>query len=236
MSPLEIKKIKKTNLSDEVFTQMKSLITSGKWKPGDRIPGENELARDFGISRVSIRSAIHKLVGMGVLSVRHGDGTFVADIMNQQLQTRFMPLLMLDKIDLREILEFRLLIEVYSARLAAKNVSEEDIEQLRQYEQKFFDASGNLEAFAKVDLAYHNTLAFIGGNRVLMKVTAIIQDLYSEAMHQTIKIRGFEPGLFNHTLLNDAIAKHDEEKAAKIMQDHIQTIIDQIDQIKLDKQ
>lgn len=227
---MEIKKIKRLNLSDEVFIQMKALIVSGQWKPGNRIPGENELAREFGLSRVSVRSAIHKLVGMGVLTVRHGDGTFVAEIMNQQLQARFLPLIMLDKIQLREILEFRLLVEVASARMAAKNATEEVIEQLRQYEQQFHAASGNVEAFAKVDLAYHNTLAFIGGNKVIMKVTAIIQDFYSDAMQETIKLRGFEPGLFNHTMLTNAIAAHDEEKAAQIMQDHIQTIIDQLDE------
>ncbi len=226
---MDIKKIKKTNLSDEVFEQMKQLIASGRWMPGDRLPGENELTKEFGISRVSIRSAIHRLVGMGVLTVRHGGGTYVADIMNQQLQARFLPMMMLDKPQLREVLEFRMLVEVGSARLAAKHASADDIEQLRKYEEQLHEAAGEEDAFSKVDLAYHNTLAFISGNKVIMRITAIIQDFYKEAMKETISLRGFEPGLFNHTILTNAIEAHDEEEAARIMQGHIQSVIDQID-------
>ena len=52
---MSIEKVERVNVGDQVFEQMKRLILSGEWKSGERIPGENELVRLFGVSRVSVR-------------------------------------------------------------------------------------------------------------------------------------------------------------------------------------
>ena len=68
-----IKPIKRKDISEEVLEQLKYNIISGAWPPGTKIPSELELAKLFNVSRVSIREAIHRLMGMGVLTVRKGD-------------------------------------------------------------------------------------------------------------------------------------------------------------------
>ena len=78
---MAITAIEKKRVSDEVFEQMKNNIVSGEWAPGARIPGELELVELFQVSRVSVREAIHRLVGMGVLTIRRGEGTFVSEIL-----------------------------------------------------------------------------------------------------------------------------------------------------------
>ena len=223
---MEIEKIEKIHVGDTVFEQLKQMILQGEWKPGDRIPGENVLVGMFGVSRVSVRAAIHQLVGMGVLTVRHGDGTYVADPLQGGLQSRMMQQLLLTSPQLREVLEFRMMTEVGSARLAAKHASAEDVTMLRQCEEAIRNAGDDIDAFAREDLRYHNTVALISGNGLMVRITAVIQEIYAAAMVETIKLRGLSVGRYNHTPLTNAIEDHNEEAAARLMAEHIQAILD----------
>ena len=62
--------IKKVNVGQMVFDQMQELLIRGEWKPGDRLPSENELAEMFNVSRITIRQALQKLSVLG-LSLIH---------------------------------------------------------------------------------------------------------------------------------------------------------------------
>lgn len=225
---MELKKVERTSVADAVFEQIKQKILAGHWKSGDRIAGENQLARQLGVSRVSVRDAIHRLIGMGVLTARHGDGTYVSDPVAGQMQSRLMQQLLLTNPQLMEVLQFRRMVEVGSAGLAARAATDEDIDQLRALEQAMQQAGEDVTAFAKQDLAYHNAIAVISGNSLLTKVTVVIQDVYSHAMEQTIRLRGVEIGRGNHKAITDAIACHDEPLAEALMREHIQSVIDQL--------
>ena len=64
---MAIQKISRDSISDQVFVQMKEQILEGEWKPGEKIPSENELARQFGVSRVTVRNALQKLSALELL-------------------------------------------------------------------------------------------------------------------------------------------------------------------------
>ena len=69
--------VKTNKKSDEVYNQLFSLISSGKLKPGDKIPSERDLAGEFRISRQSIREALNRAEIMGLIKVRQGEGSFI---------------------------------------------------------------------------------------------------------------------------------------------------------------
>ena len=66
-----------TNITDQVMKHIKEKIIIGKWAVESRIPSENELCRELGYSRTSIRSAIQRYNELGVLESRRGSGTYV---------------------------------------------------------------------------------------------------------------------------------------------------------------
>lgn len=68
-----------THRTVQVVNHIRSLIENGTLQPGDKIPPERELARSLKISRASLRTGIGYLAAMGVMKIRHGVGTFVAD-------------------------------------------------------------------------------------------------------------------------------------------------------------
>src|SRR5260370_17879234 len=63
----------------DVVNHVRALIEKGVLQPGDKIPPEREFARSLKISRASLRTGIGYLAAMGVMKIRHGVGTFVAD-------------------------------------------------------------------------------------------------------------------------------------------------------------
>ena len=220
-----LQKIERVNVADLVFDQMKQMLLSGRWKTGDKIPGENVLAQQFGVSRVSVRDAIHRMIGAGVLVAKHGDGTYVADPIVGNMQTQVVQQLLLSTPKLVEVLQLRKTIEVGAIELAASNASEEDVAWLKKLEQEILNCN-DIKSFAKKDLEYHNAIAVISKNSLLVRIISIVQDVYSTAMEEAILLRGMESGRFNHSHLTNAIAQHAPVLAKQLMEKHIQDVID----------
>lgn len=225
-----IQPIKKKSVSDEVLNQIKNQIISGEWAPGTKIPGEIELTQMFGVSRISVREAIHRLVGMGVLTVKHGEGTYVTEMLPQEYFNTLLPILMIEAASLLEILEFRAIIETQSARLAAQRAEEEDIKRMEEILKRMEQSQGDFRKFALEDLNFHTAIALATRNKVLIKVNAIIHDMLKTAMEEIVSVSGSEGGLYYHGRILEAIKRMDGKTAAEIMQAHIDVTIERIRQ------
>ena len=79
------KSVKHVRVSDEIVNQIKNLISEGMLKPGDRLPPERDLVKEFGVSRPSLREALNSLVAMGFLEVK-GKRTFVKSVASESMQ------------------------------------------------------------------------------------------------------------------------------------------------------
>ncbi len=225
---MSIKPIGKRNVCDEVLEQMKAQIISGEWSPGAKIPGENELARMFEVSRVSVRDAIKTLTGMGVLHARRGEGTYVTEILPKDYLDILLPVLMIERDSLMDILEFRAGIEVQSAALAALRARPEDIAMLEDILLRMQKTLGGSAEFAREDLNFHTAIAVSTHNPVILKINSIIHQMLGSAMEKIIEITGYEPGMRYHARILEAVKQKDREKAAGIMSEHINVTIDAI--------
>jgi GntR family transcriptional regulator, transcriptional repressor for pyruvate dehydrogenase complex len=227
-----IKSVKRKNISDEVLDQMKEQIISGEWSTGSKIPGELNLTKLFGVSRVSIREAIHRLVGMGVLCIRRGEGTFVNEILAQDYFQTLLPMLMIDGSSLSHMMEFRAMIEIGSAGLAAARAKKDDINRLRTTLVNMEKYQGDYKKFAAEDLNFHTALAIATHNSAVVKVNAVIHDMLRKSMEEIVRITGYEGGLYYHRLILAAVENKDEAEAVKIMKEHIDVTIDKVSKIK----
>lgn len=225
---MAIEPIGKICVSDEVLEQIKSQIISGEWPSGTKIPGENELARMFQVSRVSVREAIHRLVGMGVLNVKRGEGTYVTEMLPSEYFSSLLPLLMVEGPDLLDILEFRAIIEVHSAGIAAKRSNDEDLKLMEDVISKMESKKGDIKEFAKEDLNFHNAVALATHNSVIIKVNAIIYDMMKVAMEKIVTVSGVEGGLYYHRKILEAIRNRDDQTAMSVMKTHIDRTVNQM--------
>src|SRR5512132_1561450 len=82
---VELGPIKSTRIYEEIVRQVKQLIAEGRFKSGDRLPPERELAEKFVVSRTSVREALRALESLGLIEIRAGEGTFVREMSVESL-------------------------------------------------------------------------------------------------------------------------------------------------------
>jgi DNA-binding FadR family transcriptional regulator len=127
---MDIQAIKKIRVGDQVHEQLVNQLLRGAWKPGARLPSENGLALMFGVSRVTVRQALQKMVAQGLVETRQGDGTFVRNYASALSMNKVVPAAVLSENSLMDALEFRRIIEAPTAALAVKKATDGDIREL----------------------------------------------------------------------------------------------------------
>lgn len=163
------RKIKQEKVSDIVYEMMYDRILSGAWASGDKIPNEFELCDTFGASRISVRNAIQRLVSIGMLEVKRGDGTYVKTFSLQNYLQQAVPFMVKSE-DRKEIAQFREALEAQSCRLAIEIHNDEEIDELERLfyiSNEAFHAQ-DVAAYVTCDLNYHRHLCIMSHNKIIV--------------------------------------------------------------------
>jgi len=219
-----IEPIKKSRLSDEVITILKTMIVDGTFKTGDQFPSERELATQFQVSRVSIREALRALTTLGLISTKVGvgGGTFVKKISIDALLDPFSEILGNEKDLIIEMLEFRKLIETEITRLAASRRTDDDLRRLDNSVTLMKEEIENGGIGIKGDTAFHDALASACHNSVFEKMVLMSRGLLVRTRQTSLMIKGqSKESLRAHKAILAAIKREDGELAAKYMMKHI---------------
>lgn len=167
---------RRRSVADEVTEQLLAQISAGQYGPGDRLPTEPELARQMGVGRTSVREGLGKLRMLGVVEVRRGLGTFVADEVTTDPRLGFIQWTAEHLYQIVDIFEVRISLETTGASLAAVRASHEDLALLdeRAHAHVLAAASGDLEQLVETDQEFHSAMMACSGNEVLQKVYGIL--------------------------------------------------------------
>src|SRR5213596_864126 len=119
-------------LTDSAIEHIKGMIVSGELRPGDRLPREADLADRLGLSRNSLREAVKALSLIHVLDVRQGDGTYVTSLEPRLLLDAMTFVVEFHRDDtVLEFLEVRRILEPAATAMAALNMTDQQIADLR---------------------------------------------------------------------------------------------------------
>mgnify|MGYP003301974537 CR=1 FL=1 len=119
------------NLSQRIADTLKKMIVEEhKYNYGEKLPNENELSQELGVSRTTLREAIRTLISNGVLVVKRGKGTYVSEQFDQYAHELDVNDFMKKQITLRDLYETRLIIEPEAAALACKRATDDEIEEI----------------------------------------------------------------------------------------------------------
>ena len=123
--------MQKENLSQRTAETLKKMIVEEhKYKYGEKLPNENELSQELGISRTTLREAIRTLISIGILVVKRGKGTYVSEEIDQYAQEIDINDFTKNQVTLRDLYEARLIFEPEAAALACKRATDEEIERI----------------------------------------------------------------------------------------------------------
>ncbi|MFE4445412.1 FadR/GntR family transcriptional regulator [Streptomyces sp. NPDC056820] len=207
-----MKKIERVSLVDAVSRQLRDRIAGGHWPVGQRLPSEGELAERLGVSRVSIRAAVHGLAQMGLLTTRQGDGTYVAarDATDVAIRRR------LDDAPDGDVLEVRRGLDILAAGLAATRRTQHDITALDDALARRHAAgtAGDEAAFVAADVDFHLHVARASHNELLAELYSTFTRALTDSIRDDRCLKVFTQGRDTwHNTLATAIAEGDADKA-----------------------
>ncbi len=221
-----LKPVERQRVADEIVEQLRSLILTGQYRTGAKLPPERELAKTLGVNRASLREALKKLEHMGLVRIRQGDGTRVENFMETaglELVTHLVPLARSAYPDIiRDALEFRRVVAREVARLAAARVEPHELVQLEEIARRA--AAPGLdpaEVFAH-DFDFYMALTVAARNRVIVLLVNTVRETiksYTAILMHVIVDPEFVRA--HHQRLLAALGRRDVEAAVAAVDDYM---------------
>jgi len=146
------------------------------------LPPQRQLAQELGVSMASLREALHTLQGMGVLELRHGQGTFVCHDPSAIVERCLDLALLLDREMVQDFLDARRAVEGGLAYLAAQRATEDQITRLASLVDGMKDAvnAGDDATFETLDLAFHRLVSEMSGSNILQYLSSTLFETLEE--------------------------------------------------------
>jgi DNA-binding FadR family transcriptional regulator len=197
----------------QVSEQFRAQIESGAWPRGSRIPGENQLASELGVSRGTVREALRSLSLTGLLEPRVGDGTYV------RATNEISGVLVRDELSasLTHVLDARAGIEAAAARLAAQYAEPDSLSPLTDALEARAEAlaAGDIDAFVAAATGFHRGVVVASRNPLLLRLYDALAEVLAESIHQTATIPEDHRILDAHVAVLEAIRAGDAEAASQ---------------------
>lgn len=212
---------------EQVEVQLREAILSGEFASGDRLPSELELAESFGVSRTTIREALGSLASAGLITKTPGagGGSFVRVVDHESLGLSLgqsiEDTLKFGNISFEEIVHVRRLLEVPSARAAARKRTEADIETLRGIIDRQKDITVEDPEGPKIDSAFHTAIAEASQNRVLASLVFALHSVIRHVLFLNMSPEVAKATVQQHIAIARGIINGDEEEAARAMEEHL---------------
>jgi DNA-binding FadR family transcriptional regulator len=204
---------------EETVERLGTAIRLGLLGPGDRLPPERELADQLGIARSTLRQALTSLTESGhLVALRgRGGGTFVSDEPPVAETSRVQ----LSDGHWRELLDYRIAVEVGTALLAAERAQPGDFAVLRSHVETMRGPAG-FSAYRRADVFFHLGVAEATRSARLVAAMTEVQGKMSElighiAHPAPVLARSNE----QHDALVSALERRDGEGAARIVREHL---------------
>lgn len=231
MSEAAWRPVARSRAYELVVDQVEEQILSGTLRVGERLPGERDLAARLQVSRAAVREAIRTLEAQGVVRSSVGSGpdagTVVSAVPSEAL-TRLLRLhVALANFPMADVVDARVMLERFSAGLAAAHAGEEDLARLRELLSAMDDDGIDRERFNDLDTEFHISIAEAGGNRLVADMTIAIRDSTRRPILRGLERLGDEwttvcAGLrAEHHAICAAIADGDGRTAADAVEAHI---------------
>lgn len=215
------KKITRLTVAEEAMIIIKEMIS--KMEVGEQIPTENQLQKELGISRQIIREVLINLQAEGYVEVRRGKGTFVIDKEEHDKQ-KFLEWFRNNKFKIQELIEVRMAIEPFAAKLAAERITDEEILQLEESCEKLPELikSEDVEQIVNEDENFHNIILTATRNEGMSFIyNSFIPTLRSYRSKAFSKPANPELVIDAHLNILREIKRRDPEKVANAMFQHI---------------
>ncbi|MDB5671622.1 MAG: bacterial regulatory s, gntR family protein [Alphaproteobacteria bacterium] len=199
-------------------------LAAGKYKVGDRLPAERELAAEHEVSRPAVREAMISLEVQGLVEVRIGSGAYVKRLPGSGDRPGFHATAF-------ELTEARMLIEGEAAALAASHISDEELDALDRLVEQIAEENLLPEMSVVADHAFHRLIAGATRNAVIADSVERLWEMRSNSpecalLHEKARDADVRPVVDEHRLIAEALRRRDPAAAREAMRAHLSQVMD----------
>lgn len=209
---------------EEVSKQIKELIFSGVFSPGDKLPSERELASQFGVARIVVREALRVLEHSDFIFIRQGSegGAFVKEIGATAVTQSISDMIHVGKIKFDHLTEARLGIEKMALGLVVARADEEDLALLKENVEESEQVLLRGKRATEANVSFHVLLAKASKNPLLEMIQesisrivyALLQSLKTDLEYSSRVVK-------YHKDIYRAVCDRNEAVALRLMEEHI---------------
>jgi DNA-binding FadR family transcriptional regulator len=205
-------RVAKVSLVDEVIAAMRNML-SETWAVGSKLPSEQELSRQLGVGRSTVREALRVLGHLGLVESRSGLGTFVIEQQMPAVGAEYPQ----GPEGLVQLYEFRRAIEIPSARLAAERRTAEQLADIKSAWSKCELAvkRDSADEFARLDFLFHAAIVRAAQNRFFLESYLGVQDSFARNVTLILGQGQLKSMLHFHDGLIEAIERGNAKGAVR---------------------
>ena len=208
LSPLDSYSYKP--LRKQVYEVLRETILSGKLKPGEKIT-EVEIAEKLNVSRTPVREAIRMLELEELIVIVPQRGVFVAGVKSIK--------------EINDIFEVRAKLEGLAAKLAAQNITEDQLKKINSYAEKIKECinDNDLQRSIEIDISFHQAIYEAANNKWLQKMLDSLFEKITRFRASSLGQEGrMKSALKEHKELCQAFDDKNGDKASKLARQHIE--------------
>jgi GntR family transcriptional repressor for pyruvate dehydrogenase complex len=222
--------IRRRRLYEEVAGRLEAMIQEGQYSPGDQLPSERDLMKQFGVGRPAVREALFALQKMGLVAINNGERARVTQptpkVVFESLAGAARHLLAAPD-GVRHFQEARAFFEIGLARYAAQHATADDLAELKRALDANRQALDNLYAFERTDVAFHYVLAVIPRNPIFTAIHEAIAAWLTEQRSTTLRTPGQKfVACRAHEAIYEAIAARDPDRAELAIRAHLDQVVE----------
>jgi GntR family transcriptional regulator, transcriptional repressor for pyruvate dehydrogenase complex len=215
--------IRRQTLTSQVVDYVVNLIKSGKVRPGQKLPTESQLVESLGVSRTCVREAMKSLESLRIVRIRPRVGATVLEPSPADLLHAEHFSIAMQKQQTDVLLEFRMIMEVGLASLAAEKRTEADLNAMSEALEKYRRELDSNQVDCITDMAFHSTLAYAAKNPIAVMVWQMLSSRLSEILRRTIVLPSVpEQSYRDHVKIFRAIKQGSARKAGHAMRAHLE--------------
>ena len=216
--------IDSSSVVEQIIHQITKAISTGRFRIGDRLPSEFELASELNVGRNSLREAIKILSTMGIVEIKRGDGTYICQQLKPTVFDATIYGLILGESTEEELYELRKILDEDMLTLAMQKCSDRDLETLGAFidEMRTCFHRGDISKASKLDYEFHLYLAQCCHNSFLQRIVTGVYRLFEQSIETNIRSEEeFAKADKYHQQMVDCLIAKDVSLISKVVQDSL---------------
>ena len=207
-----------------IANKLEEMIINGKFVMEQKLPSEQSLAGDFGVSRPVIRESMKILKERGLIIQKNGEGTFICEPDSELVTDTINRIIHLRKIDVDDIFSVRINLETMAAAQAAMKASDEGFDELQKINNHMREYMLNVDKRAQDDVLFHRKIAQLSGNLLLEVFVESMASLVTQVVKYTLDYKvGNEEGIDDHDRIIEVLRTRNVPEAKKVIRLHLES-------------